>query len=77
MKFDQLQFDQIHRGYIQGLDFTIYASHNYSWQQMHQIRLGLYGKVDITKYLDNTISAEQMKEIRLELQKSMRKGLMA
>ena len=70
MKFDQLQFDQIHRGYIQGLDFSIYASHNYSWQQMHQIRLGLYDKVDATLYFDNTISAEQMKEIRLQLLKS-------
>ena len=70
MKFDQLQFDQIHRGYIQGLDFTIYASHNYSWQQMHQIRLGLYGNVDVAKYLDSAISAEQMKEIRLQLLKS-------
>lgn len=70
MKFDQLQFDQIHRGYIQGLDFSIYASYNYSWQQMHQIRLGLYDNVDVTLYFDNTISAEQMKEIRLQLLKS-------
>lgn len=70
MKFDQLQFDQIHRGYIQSLDFSTYASHNYSWQQMHQIRLGLYDNVDVTKYLDSTISAEQMKEIRLQLLKS-------
>lgn len=70
MKFDQLQFDQIHRGYIQGLDFTIYASHNYSWQQMHQIRLGLYDNVDVAKYLDSVISAERMKEIRLQLLKS-------
>lgn len=70
MKFDQLQFDQIHRGYIQGLDFSIYASYNYSWRQMHQIRLGLYDHVDVTLYFDNTISAEQMKEIRLQLLKS-------
>ena len=70
MKFDQLQFDQIHRGYIQSLDFSIYASYNYSWQQMHQIRLGLHDKVDVTQYLDKTISAERMKEIRLQLLKS-------
>lgn len=75
MKFTQLQFDQIHRGYVQGLDFTIYASHNYSWQQMHQIRLGLVDKVDVTQYLDDSISAEQMKEIRLALQKPIRKRL--
>lgn len=73
MKFTQLQFDQIHRGYVQGVDFAIYARHKYSWQQMHQIRLGLIGKVDVTKYLDDSISAERMKEIRLALQKSIRK----
>lgn len=74
MKFTQLQFDQIHRGYVQGVDFAIYARHEYSWQQMHQIRLGLIGKVDVTKYLDASIDAEQMKEIRLALQQSIRKG---
>lgn len=53
----------------------MYASHKYSWQQMHQIRLGLVDKVDVTQYLDDSISAEQMKEIRLALQKSIRKRL--
>lgn len=73
MKFDQLQFDQIHRGYIQGLDFTIYASHNYSWQQMHQIRLGLIRKLDVSQYLDENIMSLEMAKIRKRLEKEKKR----
>ena len=73
MKFTQLQFDQIHRGYVQGLDFTMYASHNYSWQQMHQIRLGLIRKLDVSQYLDENIMSAKMAEIRKRLEKEKKR----
>ena len=53
-----------------GLDITIYANPEFTWEQMKQIRFGLEDNLDVSPYLNPGIDYEEMERIREELERN-------
>lgn len=50
---------------------SVYASREYTWQQMREIRLGLEKHLDVEQYKNVLYSWQQMREIRYGLEEGM------
>ena len=60
---------ELRAGQRNGVDVSLYANQDFSWEQMKQIRLGQRYGVDVLLYLDPKISWEEMEQKRLELER--------
>ena len=64
---------EIRYGLRRNLNISIYATNEFSYEQMKEIRLGLEQDLDISIYLNPNMSWEEMKKYREYMLKIKRK----
>ena len=67
-KFIDKEKEEILKGLQAGLDVSIYAKKEYSWDQMREIRLGLKSGVDVSTYANPEYNSKKMQKKRLRLE---------
>ena len=62
--FNESKKEEIRLGIENGIDVSIYAKPEYTWQQMEFLMFRLLNGEDVTPYLNPKLTIEELMEIR-------------